>query len=286
MKTRTTISTLNRSIAVFVVYAMMTFIGATAQESAQHREMMMDINGTKIHVEVDGNDDAPGLLLWNGYMCTTKMWDDTIPELKKHFRVVRFDVRGTGQSDASASPDDYTMEQLMNDGVAILDNLGIDKAYVWTMAWGSRCGVAFGAYHPERIKALALYDVSVAAADVDAQMRMRKEAIAAQEAEGIPKRARPEGAIEHRDPEEAKRGYGSIRTEKNLSGLVDRITVPTLVCTGDYDPNLVSSRDVAARIPNAELVVMKNVGHGSVMQRPDLAVEKFLDFVRRNGGLK
>jgi len=246
----------------------------------------MKVKGTELHVEVDGDDDAPGLLLWNGYLCTTKMWDGTIPELSRHFRVVRFDVRGAGQSAASVSPNDYTMEQLMDDAIAILDHLGIEKTYVWTMAWGSRCGVSFGARHPERIHALALYDVSVAAADVNAQNEMRKEAFRLQEEAGLPRIDRPEGWNAHKDMDEARKGYGSIGTVRDLPSLLDDITATTLVCTGDHDPNLVSSRIVAERIEHAELVVMENVGHGSVLQRPDLTVEIFLDFVKRNGGPK
>lgn len=259
---------------------------AMSQENEGHKEFTMNIKGTELHVEVDGNADAPGLLLWNGYLCTTRMWDNTIPELSKHFRVVRFDVRGTGQSEASISQDDYTADQLCDDAIAILDRLEIDRAYVWTMAWGSRCGVVFGARHPDRIKALALYDVSVAAADTNAQAEMRKEAIRLQKEAGIALVDRPDGWNDHKNMEEARKGYASIRTAKDLPGLLDKITASTLVCTGDHDPNLVSSRVVAERIENAELVVMKNVGHGSVLQRPDLAVEIFLDFVRRNGGLK
>lgn len=246
----------------------------------------MKVKGADLHIEVDGREDAPALLLWGGYLCTTKMWDKTIPELSKHFRIVRFDVRGTGQSDASVSPDDYSAVQLCDDAIAILDSLNIDKAYVWTMAWGSRCGVVFGARHPDRIKALALYDVSVHAADVDAQNEMRKEAFRLQEEAGIPRSDRPEGWNAHKDMDEARKGYGSIGTVKDLPGLLDDITAKTLVCTGDHDPNLVSSRIVAERIENAELVVMENVGHGSVLQRPDLTVEIFLDFVKRNGGLE
>lgn len=273
----------NRISLAFLVTISCTVI---AEETDGHMEFTLESNEASIYVEVDGKDDAPALLLWNGYMCTTKMWDNTIPELSKHFRVVRFDTRGTGQSGASASPDDYNMDQVCDDAIALLDHLKIDKAYVWTMAWGSRCGVVFGARHPERIKALALYDVSVAAADTDAQAKRREEAFRLQKEAGLPLVERPVGWNAHRDTAEARKGYGSIRSVKNLPALVDSITVPTLVCTGDHDPNLVSSRDVAERIKNAEIVVMKNVGHGSVLQRPELTVEIFLDFVKRNGGLK
>ena len=55
--------------------------------------------------------------------------------------------------------------------------------------------------------------------------------------------------------------------------------MPTLVATGDHDPNLASSRDLVATAPDAHLVVLENVGHGSVLQRPGLTTDIFLDFV-------
>lgn len=54
--------------------------------------------------------------------------------------------------------------------------------------------------------------------------------------------------------------------------------MPVLVATGDHDPNLASSRELVSLAPNARLVVLKDVGHGSVLQRPDLAAQAFLDF--------
>lgn len=71
----------------------------------------------------------------------------------------------------------------------------------------------------------------------------------------------------------------SARTFDELRGELAKITAPTLVCTGNYDPNLDSSREIAEKIPDAHLEIMENVGHGSVLQRPDLATEIFLRFV-------
>ena len=48
--------------------------------------------------------------------------------------------------------------------------------------------------------------------------------------------------------------------------------------TGEYDPNLESSKEISKRLPSANLKVLKNVGHGSVLQRPDLTVDNFLEF--------
>ena len=87
----------------------------------------------------------------------------------------------------------------------------------------------------------------------------------------------------HKNPETAAKGYGAAGKVKDLPGFLDGITAPTLVCTGDYDPNLANSRVIAERVKDAELVIMEGIGHGSVLQRPDLTVDNFLAFAKKHG---
>ena len=100
--------------------------------SSAHAETSLSVenDNLKLHVEIDGDKDAPALLLWNGAACTTRMWDFTIDRLAKHFRVIRFDVRGTGLSDPNPEGVPYTMKQHASDANAILDALGIKKTIV------------------------------------------------------------------------------------------------------------------------------------------------------------
>ena len=64
----------------------------------------------------------------------------------------------------------------------------------------------------------------------------------------------------------------------NLDNVINDLRIPILVMTGEYDPNLESSKEISKRLPSANLKVLKNVGHGSVLQRPDLTVDNFLEF--------
>ena len=54
--------------------------------------------------------------------------------------------------------------------------------------------------------------------------------------------------------------------------------MPVLIGTGSHDPNLVSSRVIAATAPNARLAVLENVGHNSMLEHPDLALGTFFEF--------
>ena len=64
----------------------------------------------------------------------------------------------------------------------------------------------------------------------------------------------------------------------DLSKVLEKLTMPIMVMTGDHDPNLTSSKKLVERLSNAKLVELKNVGHGSILQRPDLTTKEFLEF--------
>jgi len=91
-------------------------------------------DGCPIRVEVEGRDGAPVLMLSNSLGTNMHMWDDQVPEFTKHFRVVRYDRRGHGQSGVPNGP--YSMERFGRDALSILDALKIKKT-----SW---CGLSMG----------------------------------------------------------------------------------------------------------------------------------------------
>ena len=147
--------------------------------------MKIEAAGATLHVEVDGPVDAPAVLLWNGAGCTTHMWDLVIPRLDDKLRVIRFDIRGTGQSIPATDPSQFTFERYALDADAILDELGIERTYIWSLAWGSRAALAYASWRAEHVVRLALFDASIGAADVKAQAAGHTEALTKQEASGI-----------------------------------------------------------------------------------------------------
>ena len=80
-------------------------------------------DGCTIHVEMEGPDSAPVLMLSNSLGTNLHMWDDQVAPLTKHFRLVRYDRRGHGKSSVPKGP--YTMERLGRDVVGVLDALDI-----------------------------------------------------------------------------------------------------------------------------------------------------------------
>ncbi len=238
------------------------------------------VAGATLQLEVSGPADAPAVLLWHGAWCTLRMWDQAVARIEDQFRCLRFDVRGVGRSSPSADPGRYSLEQYAADAVSILDALGIERCHVWSMAWGSRAALAFVSLHPERVISAALFDASIGVADVEAQKAGARAALEKQLAQGIERFERPEGWNTHAHPDEVPKALAAAGSF-DLPTAASRLAVPALVATGDHDPNLESSRELVDRATKAELVVLENVGHGSVLQRPDLAVATFLAFQAR-----
>ena len=240
--------------------------------------MEVAVDGATLHVEVDGDGANPALLLWPPGRCTLRVWDHLLPRLTDRFRVVRIDIRGIGQSSPARDSDtQYTFEQYAEDACDVLDHLGIERTHVWSQSWGSRPAMVFCAYHPERVMSAALYAANTDQPDVPAQQEGTKRAAAMRRDAGIASRPPPSGFNEHRDPAAAGQATGALR-KFDLSTVVDRLTMPVLIGTGSHDPNLVSSRVIAATAPEAKLVVLECVGHNGILEHPELALGTFFEF--------
>jgi 3-oxoadipate enol-lactonase len=109
----------------------------------------LTIDGIRFRVLVEGSEDAPVLMLSNSLSSNLSMWDPQMPEFLKRYRVVRYDHRGHGGTDAPAGP--YSMERLAQDAVDILDTLGIARAHWCGLSMGGMTGMRMLTHHADRI---------------------------------------------------------------------------------------------------------------------------------------
>lgn len=257
---------------------------ATVSQPKKFR-IKVEVDGATLNVEVDGPAHGPNVLLWHGAGCTLRMWDFAVERLIDKFRFIRFDVRGMGLSSETEDPEtQYTFEQYADDANQILDACAAAQCHVWSMAWGSRAALAYCSLNPSRVLSAAFYDASIGAADVKAQQQGGKKAVGLQLQAGIERFPKPKGWNVHNTPELVPQALAAA-AKFNLPEAVTALTMPVLVATGDHDPNLASSRDLVDRALNARLEVLENVGHGSVLQRPDLTAKTFMHFQESLGSL-
>jgi 3-oxoadipate enol-lactonase len=120
----------------------------------------LDTGTGKLCYEIEGPDNAPVLVLSNSLGTTMDMWLPQLPALTEHFRVMRYDTRGHGQSEVTTGP--YSIAQLGRDVVALLDGLNIPSAHFCGLSMGGMTGIWLGVNAPDRIERLVLCNTSAA----------------------------------------------------------------------------------------------------------------------------
>ncbi len=247
--------------------------------------MELEVKDAKLHFEFSGDPKDPSLVLWNGAGCSLRMWDRVVEKLKNQFFTITFDVRGTGLSEVKANDkSQFTFETYSEDLNKILEYLNVSNIHIWSMAWGSRAALAYSALFPEKVLSATLSDASIGIADTDSQKEGSKRAYKKQIASGVESFDLPEGWNQHLNNEtmvmalSAAKGY-------NFEGAVKNINCPVLIMTGDHDPNLKYSNYLEGEISESRLVVLTDVGHGSVLQRPDLTLKEFLSFHKEKANI-
>ena len=234
------------------------------------------VDGAELHVEVDG--EGPALLLVNGAALTTRQWDGVIERLAARHTVVRHDVRGTGSSSPGPT-NGYTFEQYAHDIVAIADQLGMNEVDLWGLAWGSRVALVTAAQHADRVRRLVLSDFAIDPADLEAQKQGATEAKRARTEAGIVDPPHPAGLRDHHDQEAMRAAMAATLLHPDLLPFVEQVRAPTLIATGDHDPNLASSRRALPAFATARLIELELTGHGSVLWRPDVTTDAVLRFL-------
>lgn len=117
--------------------------------------VMIDVgNGVRLAVSDSGGPHEPALLLSNSLATSSGMWSEVVDLLARHVRIVRYDTRGHGASDAPG--DGYTLERLGLDALAILDALDIPRAYICGVSLGGLTAMWLGIHAADRVCGLVL----------------------------------------------------------------------------------------------------------------------------------
>ncbi len=114
-------------------------------------------NGFQLAACEDGpGGDAPVILLSNSLGASHEMWQPQLAALTKHYRVLRYDTRGHGQSDAPPGP--YSFDDLVADVIAVLDHFSVKQADFMGLSLGCMTGLGVALSHPDRLRKLIACD--------------------------------------------------------------------------------------------------------------------------------
>ena len=126
---------------------------------------MAKIEVGNLSVAVDDAGDGPPVVLLHGLACGKRMWFHQIRALRRRFRVIAYDLRGHGQTDAPSAATDYSAALLARDLIGVLDALKIERAAIVGFSLGGGPALALAASKPERVSRLVLADVGAGADD-------------------------------------------------------------------------------------------------------------------------
>lgn len=242
-------------------------------------------DGTRIHCVVEGPADAPVVLLSHSLGVNLNTWDSLVAVLNNDHRVIRYDARGHGNSQAPAG--EYSVELLARDALAVLDAAGVAAAHIVGLSMGGMVGMWIGAHAPNRLRRLVLANTTTRIPLRD----MWNSRIETARTEGMASIAPATlnrwlaEPFRTTRPEEAARMIATMQAmspvgyagccaalrEVDLREDVSRITAPTLVITGALDlattPEV--AQGLAASIPGARCAVIAAAGHLSNVEQPE-----------------
>ena len=258
-------------------------------------------DGARIHYEVTGKNGKTPVLMIQGLGASKNAWNLQRIAMATRFRCISFDNRGAGRSDKPTEP--FTLEQMADDALAVLDAAGIETAHVVGASMGGVISQIVAVKFPHRVRSLTLVCTACrnhpwrqellqswakTAAD-KGMIEVGKEAAQWVMSPRSFRRLVP--AFTWMGPLAALRPRHSfvsqidaiLNTREDLVDQLSTITAPTMVIVGNQD--ILTPRgdreEIAERIPNAELVVISGAAHGLMMEHSSTFNRILIEFLQR-----
>ena len=252
--------------------------------------------GLIVHHLIDAapglSEDAPTVVLSGSLGAAMAMWDPQVPALARRLRVLRYDTRGHGRSPVPPGP--YSIDDLADDVIALLDHLGLAQVHFAGLSLGGMTGIRLAARNPERIGRLALLCTSVrldnAPAYRDRAALVRARGTGAVAAAVAARWYTPAFRAQHPDriaaaqvmvtstPAEGYAGCCEALAAMDLSADLAAITAPTLAIAGADDPATPPphAARIARGISDARLLVVPQAAHLANDEQPEIIIQALL----------
>lgn len=246
-----------------------------------------------------GDSKKLPVILIHGMALDQTMWTPQIPVLKKLYRVVTYDIRGHGLSDAGDGQ--YTYKMLADDLIRLMDYLDIDQAVLCGLSMGG--AIALRAYdmYPHRIRALILSDAR-SEADSNETKYWRENSIESIKNKGLETfadefvtkifaresfRRHPEAVklirntVLSSSPEAVCGVLLAQAARTDMKHVLSKITAPTLIMVGEHDDftPISSSQMMHDEIVNSEFNIISKAGHMSNLENPEEFNHNLMEFL-------
>jgi pimeloyl-ACP methyl ester carboxylesterase len=215
------------------------------------------------------------------------MWKANIAALSQKYRVIVWDMRGHGRSDYPEDTAAYSEALTIGDMAALLDAHGTAQAIIGGHSLGGFMTLAFHVTHPDRCKALMLFDTGPGYKKDEARTGWNKRAESmaqTYETKGLAALGRSAEVLTctHRSADGLARAARGMLAQKDARVInsLEMIKVPTLVLVGSKDEAYFAATDyMANKIPGAKKAVLADAGHASNIDQPEVFNRTVLDFL-------
>ncbi|ORB30893.1 3-oxoadipate enol-lactonase [Mycolicibacterium parafortuitum] len=256
------------------------------------------MSAVDVNVIESGVPDGPPVVLSNSLGATHRMWAPQLDALESRFRVLRYDTRGHGGSPVPGGP--YSIDDLADDLVGILDRRGIERAHLIGLSLGGMTAMRVAARHPGRVDRMVLLCTAAELAPAQAWTD-RAAAVRAGGAEtvapAVVARWFTLGHLETHPAERAEwvamiagtpaEGYASCCeaiAELDLREQLSQIKAPTLAIAGADDPATPPARleQIASRIPDSKLLVVDGAAHLANAEQPEQITAAIIEHLEQS----
>jgi pimeloyl-ACP methyl ester carboxylesterase len=244
---------------------------------------------------------AETVLLHHGYARNMMFWQGLVPLLAGEFRVLRFDVRGCGETTKPLEGSAYTFEQIVADAIGLMDQLGIERVHWVGESSGGIAGLSAALSHPHRLHTLTVCDTpfkrptNIAATytvgESDRAAAFAKYGVGGWCRKTLSYRldttkASPELcewyiAQMDKTPVHAAVALEQMIGRGDLWPRLPEIKTPTLILAGEKSPIATESmmQEMQERMPSARMVALRGYGHGINLLAPEECAREIKAFV-------
>ncbi|MEX0847588.1 MAG: alpha/beta fold hydrolase [Ilumatobacteraceae bacterium] len=258
-------------------------------------------DGIRVHYEVFGRASAPVVVMIQGLGADKHGWDMQRFVLATRYRVVALDNRGAGRSDKPFGH--YSLEQMADDAISVLDAVGSDRAHVVGASMGGAIAQIVALKHPDRMLSLTLACTACRNHPWREELLTSWATRASELGMGAMTREAARWVIGPRSFRRLLPAFGwlgplamgrpthafvaqvraILATDEAMADQLSSITVPALVMVGNQDilTPRGDSEEIADRLPNAELVVISGAAHGFMVEHATTFNRVLLEFLGR-----
>lgn len=256
-------------------------------------------DGLDIHYTAHG--EGRPVVLGHSFLCSAEMWAPQVePLVAAGYRVINVDARGHGRSGRVDA--DFTLYDMVEDVLAVLNDLGVERAIWAGLSIGGMVALRAALVVPQRVEALVLLDTDAGPESAWKRFKYSALGMIARTAGLRPvlprvmplmfgsttRRLRPDLVGEWRERfiglhvPSVLRMLRALKQRDDVVPRLPEIAVPALVIVGEEDVSLppVHSRVLARGLRASELVEIAGAGHLSALEQPEAVTEAMLEFLR------